>query len=365
MDKKAKKYNNTKIAVGIIKGVLGFILLFLFLKSGISSKLVQYISRTVQNPYLILIVFAFVVFLASEIIFFPFDFYTEFYLEHKYNLSEQKFSSWIWKNLKAFFVGILIFVPLLIAFYYLLLHTGNLWWFYFAIILFFFSVVLAQIMPVLILPIFYKLIPIDDETLKTELTEIVKKEGLKIKDIFKFDMSKETKKANAALVGFGKTKRIILGDTLLNNFTPEEITTVLAHEIGHYKRKHVLKNILLSTAFSFVTLYLISYFYELTLPFFGFNNITQIDALPLLVLIAMVIGLITTPLMNKISRGFEFEADEYAVISTGKADVFANTLLKLNEINLGDEDPHPLIEFFFYGHPSIKRRIKFVKSLKG
>lgn len=363
MSERAKEYNRVKIITGIARSVTGFLLLFLFVLLGYSSKLEQYISGIVQNPYLNLIVFTLAVGFGGAIIFAPVKYYSEFFLEHKYDLSNQTFFDWLRENVKAMLVGLVIGIPLLLAFYYLLLHTGNLWWLYFAILLFFFSVVLAQILPVVILPLFYKVEPVENETLKERITNIAEGGGLKVKNIYKFDMSKETKKANAAFTGLGKTKRIILGDTLLENFTDDEIATVVAHEVGHYKKKHILKNILLSTAFSFITLYLISLFYKLTLPLFGFKEMTQIDALPLLVLWGMVIGLILTPVTNKISRSFEYQADEYAVEVTGNGELFANALLKLNKQNLGDESPNPLVECFFYSHPSIKKRIEFIKSV--
>ncbi len=364
MNKQAKKYNNIKVTIGIAKGILTFLLLFAFLYFGFSLRLEKYISETIQNPYFVLILFASAILIGLELLLSPIDFYSDFVLEKKFNLSNQKFSGWLWDTVKSLLVGLLLAVPLLIVFYYLLLHTGNLWWLYFGIVLFFFSVILAQILPVLILPIFYKVTPIEDEELRKRIEKVIQEGGLKIRNIYKFNMSKETKKGNAAFTGLGKTKRIILGDTLLENFSPEEIETIVAHEVGHYKKKHILKNILLSTAFSFITLYLISVFYKLTLPMFGFTKITQIAALPLLFLWAMIVGIILMPLSNKISRMFEYQADEYAVKSTGKKEIFIEALLKLNKQNLGDEEPHPFVEWLFYSHPSIKKRIEFLKSLK-
>ena len=171
-------------------------------------------------------------------------------------------------------------------------------------------------------------------------------------------MSKNTKKANAAFTGLGKTKKILLGDTLTSEFTNDEIETVIAHELGHYKHKHIIINIVVSTISSFVTLYLISVFIRnIHLSWFGFSKITDIAALPLLSLWGMLIGLIQTPLTNILSRKHEYQADEYAVKSTNKKEIFINTLTKLTEQNLGDKDPHPFVEWFFYSHPSIKNRI--------
>ena len=176
-------------------------------------------------------------------------------------------------------------------------------------------------------------------------------------------MSKNTKKANAAFTGIGKSKRILLGDTLLEGYSADEIETVIAHELGHYKMKHIIKNIIIGTASSFLTLFLIAYLYNLSLPWFGFTSIVQIAAIPLLSLWAMIIGLILNPLSNLLSRKFEYEADEYAVKSTNKIETFISTLEKLTDQNLGDREPHPLVEWFFYSHPSIKNRVAALKSL--
>jgi STE24 endopeptidase len=228
--------------------------------------------------------------------------------------------------------------------------------------MFFISVVLSQIFPVFILPIFYKIKTIENESLKSRISNIADNAGLKVENLYSFDMSKNTKKANAAFTGLGKTKRIILGDTLLENFTEDEIETVIAHEAGHYKHKHITKNIIIGTLSSFVTLFIIAKCYEVSLSWYGFQSVTQIAALPLLTLWSIIIGLITTPLGNIISRKFEYEADRYAIDVTHKPVSFSNTLNKLTEQNLGDKEPHPFIEWFFYSHPSINNRILAIRK---
>jgi STE24 endopeptidase len=237
-----------------------------------------------------------------------------------------------------------------------------MWWFPLAIGLFIISVILGRIAPVVILPLFYKVTPIDNEDLKERIERLAKEAGIKVENVYKFDMSKNTKKANAAFTGLGKSKRILLGDTLLENFTPDEIETVIAHEMGHYKKKHIIKNIIIGTISSFLTLFLIAFLYENSLSWFGFNSITNIAALPILSLWAALIGLIQSPFGNILSRKYEYEADEYAVTATSKPIPYISTLEKLTEQNLGDKDPHPFVEWFFYSHPSIQNRINAVKK---
>ena len=358
----AKRYNNIKLIVGIGEGIASFILLLLFVWLGYSFLLESYLSNFISNSYLLFIVFLLVIGFIGSVLSFPISYYTGFHIEHKYNLSNQTISKWIWENFKGLLVSLTIGIPILLLFYFSLNQFGDIWWLPFAIIMFFLSVVLSQIFPILIFPIFHKITPIEDETLKQKITKLASNANLKVENVYKFDMSKNTKKANAAFTGLGKTKRIILGDTLLDSFNAEEIETVIAHELGHFKKKHIVKNILIGTVSSFLTLFLIALLYQNSLGWFGFESITQVAAIPLLALWSMLIGLITTPFGNILSRKFEFEADEYAVIETKNPLAFKKTLEKLTEQNLGDKEPHPFVEWFFYSHPSIKNRINAIEK---
>lgn len=360
----AKRYNNIKLILAIVKGIAGFALIFLFLWSGYSLKLENLLSEYFENSYLLLVAYIFIIGLAGTILFAPLSYYSGFYLEHKYNLSNQTFGKWIFEGLKGALVSAVIGIPVLLIFYFILNYFGSNWWLPFAVVMFFFSVILSQIFPVFILPIFYKVTPVDNANLKARINNLAGKAGLKVENIFRINMSKNTKKANAAFTGLGKTKRIILGDTLLESFSEDEIETVIAHELGHYKKKHIIKNIIIGTVTSFITLFLIALLYKISLAWFGFENIKQIAALPLLALWSMVIGLVQTPPGNLLSRKFEYEADEYSVRETNKPGIFINTLEKLNEQNLGDKEPHPFVEWYFYSHPSIKKRIEAINGLQ-
>ena len=358
----SKKYNNTKLAIGIGKAVISFFLLYLFIILDYSKWLQNYIQTFTENPYLVFLIFVFIIGIFSSVIFMPINIYTGFYLEHKYKLSNQTFFKYFVENVKSMLVGLVIGVPILLLFFFVINQFGDLWWLIFASAMFLISVLLSQIFPIIILPIFYKILPLDDEELKTRISNLAKGAGIKVENVFTFDMSKNTKKANAAFTGLGKTKRIILGDTLLSNYSKDEIETVIAHELGHYKHKHILKNILFGTVSSFLTFFVISILYKNSLSWFDFESITQIAALPLLSLWTMIIGLIQSPVGNILSRKYEYEADRYAIESTRKPESFINTLNKLTDQNLGDKEPHPFVEWFFYSHPSIKNRISAIKN---
>jgi len=356
----SKKYNNTKLGIGISKAIISFVLLYLFIALGYSLKLQNYFQTFTENSYLVFILFVFAIGIISSIFFMPVNIYTGFYLEHKYNLSNQTFFKYFIENVKSTLVGLVIGVPILLLFLFVINQFGDLWWLVFASAMFLISVVLSELFPILIMPIFYKVIPLQDEELKTRISNLAKGAGIKVENVFSFNMSKNTKKANAAFTGLGKTKRIILGDTLLNDYTKDEIETVIAHELGHYKHKHIIKNLIFGTASSFLTFFLISILYKNSLSWFDFESINQIAALPLLSLWAMIIGLIQSPIGNILSRKYEYEADRYAIESTLKPKSFINTLNKLTDQNLGDREPHPFIEWFFYSHPSIKNRINAI-----
>ncbi|HCY76405.1 MAG TPA: peptidase [Ignavibacteriales bacterium] len=358
----SKKYNNTKLAIAVIKSLISFVLLYLFIALGFSTILQNYIQTFTGSTYLVFLLFVFSIGIFSSILFMPFNIYTGFYLEHKYKLSNQTFLKYLIENLKSMAVGLVIGIPILLLFFFVINQFGDLWWLVFTSLMFLISVVLSQLFPILILPIFYKILPLNDDELKNRISNLAGKVGIKVENVFTFNMSKNTKKANAALTGLGKTKRIILGDTLLSNYSKDEIETVIAHELGHYKHKHILKNILFGTVSSFLTFFIISVLYKNSISWFSFNSITQIAALPLLSLWAMIIGLIQSPIGNFLSRKYEYEADRYAIESTCKPKSFIETLEKLTDQNLGDREPNPFVEWFFYSHPSIKNRINAIKN---
>lgn len=358
----SKKYNNIKLAIGITETSLAFILTFLFVYFGYSKKLAEYLYTFTKSDYVVFILFVILTSIAATVIFFPLNFYSSFILEHRFRLSNQTLLKYFVEGIKSTFVSAVIGIPILLLFYFILKEFGDNWWLVFAIAMFFISVILSQIFPVLIFPIFYKVKPIEDEELKNRITKLALDAGLKVQNVYSFDMSKNTKKANAAFTGLGKTKRILLGDNLLTSYSKDEIETVIAHELGHYKKKHILKNISFGTVNSFLIFYVISILYKISLNWFGFSSITDIAALPLLTIWAMLIGLIQTPIGNMISRKFEYEADQYAVEATSKPLSFIQTLNKLTEQNLGDKEPHPFVEWFFYSHPSIKKRINAIEN---
>jgi STE24 endopeptidase len=225
----------------------------------------------------------------------------------------------------------------------------------------FVSILLARIAPVLFMPLFYRFDPLPDGPLKERIAKLCAAAGLKFEGIFTFNLSKNTKKANAGFTGIGKSRRIILGDTLVQDFSEEEIETVFAHELGHYKHRHITIGIVNGILSTFVGLYLTSRLYAWSVAAFAFDSITSLEALPLLAIWLGLFGLVTSPISNMISRRHERQADAYAVAVTKNGPAFAAALRRLADTNLADPEPHPLVEFLFYRHPSISKRIQLLE----
>ena len=354
----AKAYSRVKLTLSLVGTALSFAITIAIVVSGFSLSVETFVQTYTSSPYLALLFFAAVLGSVNGVISFPLSFYSGFVLEHRYNLSNQKFYQWLWENLKALLVSIPIAVPLALLFYFFLREYESLWWLPVATAMFVVSIVLSKVAPIFIMPLFYKFTPLENEILKERIVLLCKNTRMTITGIFTFNLSKTTKKANAGFTGIGKSKRIILGDTLMEHFSNDEIETVFAHELGHYVHGHIWKNILVGTLGIYIGLFITSRLYLVSLGWFGFSSLDQLAALPLLVLWLGVYSLVMSPLSNVLSRKYEYEADRYAIEKTGNAAAFASTMKKLAEMNLADTAPHPVVEFLFYSHPSIEKRIR-------
>jgi STE24 endopeptidase len=357
-----KRYNTIKLLVSLSGSVVSFVFILFLLIGGYTVLIEQYIDTMTTQPYAALLLFAAAIGMLTGILSFPFSFYSGYILEHRYHLSNQSFPGWLWESTKGVFVAIPIMTPLLLIFYYLLRMFPDTWWFAVSTAMFLFSIGLSRIAPIIILPLFYKLTPLEDSPLKEKILSLTKSTSMIVEGIYSFNLSKTTKKANAAFTGIGKSKRILLGDTLMEKFSDEEIEVVFAHELGHYSRGHIWKGIAVGTISIYLGLFLTQQAYTLSLSWFGFSSQSQLSALPLLTLWLGLYSLCTSPISNILSRKHEFEADLYAMERTKNTPAFISTMNKLAEMNLADTTPHPMVEFFFYSHPSIEKRIQAAEN---
>jgi STE24 endopeptidase len=354
----AKQYNRIKLLFSLIATAISFLFTFAIVALGYSLRIEKLVCGYLQSPYYSFLLFASLLGALNGLVSLPLSFYSGFILEHRYGLSNQTFLQWLWEHTKAMLVSVPIALPLAILFYFFLRTYQELWWLPVATSMFVVSIALSKIAPVFIMPLFYKFRPLENEVLRERILQLCKNTKMNITGIFTFNLSKTTKKANAGFTGIGKSKRIILGDTLMEHFSDDEIETVFAHELGHYVHGHIWKNILVGTLGIYLGLFITSRLYLVSLGWFGFTAVDQLAALPLLVLWLGVYSLVTSPLSNMLSRKYEYEADRYAIDKTGNATAFTSTMKKLAEMNLADTAPHPLVEFLFYSHPSIEKRIR-------
>lgn len=357
--KQARQYARIRRRLWLANMLVNAVYVFAWLLLGWSVSLREAIATVTTNDWLSI---AFFVLFFGGIYFalnLPLSFYGGFILPHRFGQSTQTRKGWIVDQIKGLAVGAPIGLILLELFYLALRAAGNLWWLWAAGGLFVFNVLLSNLAPILIMPLFNKYVALgeDHKDLAERLMRLAERAKTRVRGVFKFDMSKRTKSANAALTGIGNTRRIILGDTLINEFTPDEIETVLAHELGHHVHRDVPLFIAFGTAVTMGGFYLASLVMKWAISFFGFASVSDPAAFPALGMILGAYGLLTMPLDNTFSRWRERMADDYALESTGGGEAFASAFTRLANQNLGEVDPEKWVVFLFYSHPPLGERI--------
>jgi STE24 endopeptidase len=295
--------------------------------------------------------------IALQILSLPFDFYSSFVLEHRYGLSKQSFLRWVWKEMKGYLLAAPLLLVLVLGLYAVLWFTGEWWWLVAAVGWLLLTLLLAKILPVLILPLFYKVTRLEDSELLGRLQRLAEGTGLGIEGIYTLQLSDETRKANAALAGLGKSRRVLLGDTLLTEFTPEEIEIVFAHEVGHHAHRHLLQLIAFQVVLTTAGLWLAGRVLALAAGPLGYPGPTDPAAFPLLLLVLGGFGLLLLPLKNGMARWFERQSDRYALKRTGNPTAYRSAFEKLGRMNKADAEPHPLLVWLLHDHPPIRQRI--------
>ncbi|PKN37488.1 MAG: peptidase M48 [Deltaproteobacteria bacterium HGW-Deltaproteobacteria-2] len=295
----------------------------------------------------------------------PFDIYHTFVLEKKYGFSTITWKLWLTDLVKSVIISAVLMGVLLSAFMAFILYLPKSWWFWAWVFFTAFEILLMWLYPVVIAPLFNKYEPIKDEELKEKITSLLAKVGLKAKGIFQVDEGKRSKHTNAYFTGIGKTKRIVLYDTLLASHSHEEILAVLAHEIGHWKKKHILKQLIFMIVLSLVGLYFVYLVVNWPSLYgaFGLKNKPVYAGLLLVSIYLSCIGFFFSPLGAIISRRYEREADKMAHELTGTSEPMINALKRLAKDNLSNLHPHPLYVWFYYSHPPLIERIEYLKSI--
>jgi STE24 endopeptidase len=335
-----------------------------WLVSGISVALRQAFTDVGMGRALVITLFAGVFGVGYAIVDLPFSYYGGFVLPHRFGLSNQRRRDWVSDQLKSGLIGGVLGLVLIQVMYVCLTIWPDTWWLPVGIVYLFFGVVLAAVAPVLIAPLFFKFTPLGEEhqALADRLMALAKNAGTSVRGVYRFDMSRRTKAANAALMGLGRSRRIVLGDTLLDEFTADEIETVLAHELAHQVHRDIPLGMVIQSAITLLGLWLASLALEWGIDAFGLDGVDDIAGLPWLALVVGAFGLVTMPLVNGWSRWRERMADRYAVQATGNPLAYASALVRLTDQNLGELEPPRWVEIFLYSHPPLGERIVTARS---
>ena len=360
---KAKKYAHHRYILFFLD--ILFITSFLLIFQFFLSKYFANLSKSIYpNPYIALTIYFIIFSLIYYIFNFPLNFYSSYILEHKFSLSNQNFFDWTKDEFKRNLISFIISLLIIHAFYLLLRKSGALWWIWTALAWILFNVILTKIFPIFVIPLFYKYSELGDINLKKRIKELASKASIKLIDVFQIDLSSKTKKANAALVGMGKSRRVIIADNLINDFSDDEIETVCAHEFAHHKLFHIWKIILTFGAFSLVGFYVLNFLMHRIILKFGAEALYDIKIFPLILLILFIVTIFIKPIQNVYSRMLEKKADRFALGLTNNPDAFISLMRKFSKMNLSDENPPKIIKYLLYDHPPISERIKMANEKK-
>ncbi len=353
----AREYNRQSRQLSIADALFSLAMLAIVLVTGWSASFRDLVFRISGGSNYVLALFLYVLMLSvlSKIISTPLDYYG-FRLEHRYKLSNQNLRAWIIDETKGFAVGFVMAV-LLSQLLYLLIRRAPLYWWLFAWIAFLgIFIALAQLAPVLLFPIFYRFRSLENDELRERLTRLTEKAGARVRGVYEWNLSEKSKKANAALMGLGQTRRIVVADTLLANYSNDEIEAILAHELGHHVHRHIPKSIVLQAVTSFFAFWVLKTVLRNPVPGW-FNSQVDFANLPLIILVASVMSLLLLPLLNAYSRFNERQADRYAWKSIPSVKPFITAMEKLADQNLAEREPSRWVEIFFHSHPSISKRV--------
>jgi STE24 endopeptidase len=360
---KSLQYHRELSRFSFVTSSFSFALLLAMLLFGGFGWVDGLLRPHVNDPILLALVFFGALSIASDILTIPFQWYGTFVIEEKYGFNKTTIKTFVTDKLKGYVLGAIIGGGLLAALVYLIDVLGPEFWIWFALLASAFILFMNMFYTSLIVPLFNKLTPLEDGELKTAIENFSRKINFPITNIFVIDGSKRSKKANAFFSGIGKKKKIVLYDTLIANHTTEELVAVLAHEVGHYKKKHIIWSLVLSVVQIVFTLFVLSLMVfneSLSLALGGQQQAIHLNLLAFTILFSPI-SAVTGLFMNLYSRKNEFEADAYAK-ETFSGRALAEALKKLSVDNLSNLYPHPAYVFFHYSHPPLLERLKKIRS---
>ena len=359
----ARRYNRIRRWLGIGEFAMSLALLILLVITGWTGWLRDLAYQGAFQSYaLAVFLYTIMLVLIGKALGLGMDYYS-FRLEHRYQLSNQKLRGWILDEVKGFLVSAILAAILVELLYFIIRNFSEHWWVLAWVGFLGVVILMVQLAPVVLFPIFYKFEPLQDEDLKLRLVRLGERAGTRVRGVYKWRLSEKSKKANAALTGLGNTRRIILADTLLDNYSPDEIEAVLAHELGHHVHKHILKSIGVQAGVTLVGFWAANWTLHYAVERRHiFVSLSDFANLPLLILIFAVLSFLLMPALNAFSRFNERQADRYAFENISSVGPFISSMSKLAEQNLAERTPSRWVEWWFYSHPAIARRIAAAES---
>jgi STE24 endopeptidase len=297
----------------------------------------------------------------------PLSVYSGYVLEHRFGLSRLTPGGWLWRNAKRLALTVTFGAAVFLGLFGIIWLAGPYWWLVGAAAFFVVSVVLGQLVPVLILPLFYTIERLDNPELLDRMSRLAEGTGLSIEGIYRMALSEETVKANAMLAGLGRTRRVLMGDTLLDHFTPEEIEVIFAHEVGHHVFHHVPKLIAAGLLYSAIAFWICDrlmavWVTRVTGGFDYAETPHYVFALPLVMFLLSIFAMLVEPIQNAISRAYERQCDRYALHRTGRKAAYLSAFRKLSRLNKDDPDPPRLEVLLFHSHPPIAERLAMAEE---
>lgn len=363
--KKSQEYTLTRSKFSLVVSFAQIIAMIVFWFSG-GFNLTDQIIRTLEfNEIINGILFMFTLSGLSMLLNLPFDLYGTFVIEEKFGFNKMSLSTYVTDTIKSLILSLAIGVPLIAGILFFFAYSGALAWLYAWIFIIIISLIIQIIAPIWIMPIFNKFTPLQDGKLRNLIIEYTESVNFTFGNIFIIDGSKRSNHSNAFFTGFGKTKRIALFDTLIEQLNEEEIVSVIAHEVGHSKKKHIITSTILSIINTGVMFFLLSLFIENSLLFEAFymEELSIYASIIFFGLLFTPINLILSPALQFISRKNEYQADKWSIETTKDKNNLISGLKKLAAKNLSNLSPHPLLVFFEYSHPPILERIRAINLL--
>ena len=361
-----KQYERIKLIVGLLNLVTYILVPALILVTGRSASIRDLIAdQTAEIVVLGAVVYIVLASVALEILTLPLGYFSGHVLERRYGLTRQSVSAWAKDWLKGLGVQTVLLGVFVGCLYVLLVVAPDFWWVWASLLFSAISVFLAAIAPTVLMPIFFKFEPLPDGELKDRLMRLSEQLGTFVQGAYVWKLGDKTVKANAALAGWGRTRRIIISDTLIESHDPDEIEVIIAHELGHHVNGDIWRGIGVQVAIIFVSMWVIDLALGAWSGSFGLDGTLHDFAnLPLLALVSTVVGLVALPLANAYSRRRETAADDFAIAATDMRAEFISAMEKLAKQNLSNADPHPLIETVLHSHPSVSRRIERARGIE-